>query len=365
MKSFIRVVALTAYSLLFAELFVRLLDPQPLMPRYVTGTSWGVRGNIAGARYRHRTPEVDVEYRINSQGMRADRTFGFDKASGVCRIGLFGDSFFVGYELDLQDSLAYQLETRLAARGLRIEVLNFAVSGFGTAEMLRTYEGHARRFDLDTVIFQFHATDFDDNVRSGLYRFKDGVLSRDRDSYLPGVGVQDALMRVPLYAVIADNSHLYAAVRQRAALAAKNALAQFRRGAVVEADAADADADADGGGERASVDADYSARLTGSLLVAARDQAMSDGAGFLVVDIPSVVNANTFRSHLDGVPASDLAAVKAVSPLRRFAAAAAASEKLYFEKGARHLTPRGVQLLADEVAAVVDTDLLVARCRRP
>ena len=363
MKLFAKVVALTTYSLLFAELFVRLLDPQPLMPRYVTGTSWGVRGNIAGARYRHTTPEVDVEYRINSQGMRADRTFGFDKAGGVCRIGLFGDSFFVGYELDLRDSLAYQLETRLAARGLHVEVLNFAVSGFGTAEMLRTYEGHARRFDLDTVIFQFHATDFDDNVRSGLYRVNDGILSRGRDSYLPGVRVQDALMRVPLYALIADNSHLYAAVRQRAALAAKNALVQIRRGAVVEEVAADADAE--GGGEQASVDTDYSGRLTGSLLVAARDQAMSDGAGFLLVDIPSVVAENTFRSHLDRVPANDLAAVKAVSPLRRFAAAAGASEKLYFEKGARHLTPRGVQLLADEVAAVVDTDPQVARCRGP
>ena len=95
-------VALLAYTLLFAEGFIRLFDPQAVMPRYITGTPWGVRGNIPHADYWHHTPEVDVEYRINGQGLRADRDYPLAKPPGVCRIAVFGDSFFFGLEADLK-----------------------------------------------------------------------------------------------------------------------------------------------------------------------------------------------------------------------------------------------------------------------
>src|SRR4051794_17076478 len=119
--------ALALYSFVFAECFLRILDPQPILPRYVTGTAWGVRGNIPNARYWHRTAEVTVEYRINAQGMRADRDYPLAKPPGVCRIALFGDSFFMGYELALEDTFAAKLEKRLNARGVTAEVLNFSV----------------------------------------------------------------------------------------------------------------------------------------------------------------------------------------------------------------------------------------------
>src|SRR5262245_61865219 len=125
---------LAIYALVLAELCVRWMAPVPLMPRYVTGTAWGVRGNIPGAVYRHVTPEVNVEYRINSQGMRADREFSPAPDSQHCRIAMIGDSFFMGYELDLKDTIATQLEESLASQGQSAEVLNFSVSGFGTAE---------------------------------------------------------------------------------------------------------------------------------------------------------------------------------------------------------------------------------------
>src|SRR6185312_10254039 len=74
---------LLVYSLAFGEMFVRIVDPQPLMPRYVTAAPWGVRGNIPGAHYWHETGEVRVEYRINSEGMRDDREFVVEKAPGT------------------------------------------------------------------------------------------------------------------------------------------------------------------------------------------------------------------------------------------------------------------------------------------
>ena len=138
----LRILALFVYSLVFAEAFIRVFHPRPLLPRYVTGTPWGIRGNIPHAHYWHQTPEVKVEYRINGEGMRADLEYSFEKPAGTCRIAVvFGDSFLVGYELDLNDTFTTQLEQRLRARDSMREVLNFSVSGFGTAEMLRANTG--------------------------------------------------------------------------------------------------------------------------------------------------------------------------------------------------------------------------------
>ena len=69
----LRLAALALYTMVLAELFLRLFAPQPLMPRYITGAPWGVRANIADSNYRHTSAEVDVSFHINAQGMRADR----------------------------------------------------------------------------------------------------------------------------------------------------------------------------------------------------------------------------------------------------------------------------------------------------
>src|SRR5262245_36891666 len=90
MTSIAAAIGLLAYTLLFSERFIRLMAPQPMFPRYITGTPWGVRGNIAGAQYWHSSPEVDVEFRINRLGMRDDRDFALEKPLGTCRIAVFG-----------------------------------------------------------------------------------------------------------------------------------------------------------------------------------------------------------------------------------------------------------------------------------
>lgn len=123
----------------------------------------------------------------------------------------------VGYELDLEDTFTTQVEQGLGAQAINAEVLNFSVSGFGTAEVLRNYEQFGRKFDPDLVLFEWHSTDPDDNVRSGLYRLESGNLEPDRRKYLPGVQVQDLLMKSRLYRLIADNSQLDALIRERAA----------------------------------------------------------------------------------------------------------------------------------------------------
>ena len=241
-------VALVLYTLLFAELFIRVFDPQPVMPRYITGTAWGVRGNIPNARYWHHTPEVDVQYRINGQGMRADREFPLSKPPGTCRLGMFGDSFLFGLEVDIRDSFASRLEVRLKELGFPVEVLNFSVGGFGTAEMLQTYEQFGRKFDLDAVIFSWDISDLNDNVRSDLFRLKAGKLERANTEYLPGVKIQDTLMQYRLYRLINDHSQLYTFVRDRSSLFMKMRMKTASKQRFGTADSGDADGETQSSG---------------------------------------------------------------------------------------------------------------------
>jgi hypothetical protein len=365
-RTLIVIAALLVFTLAYAELFVRIFDPQPMMPRYVTGTSWGVRGNIPDAQYRHNTPEVDVEMRINGQGMRADRDYPVVKQPGLCRVALFGDSFFMGYELDYDDTYAVQLEKMLRQHDLNAEVLNFAVSGFGTAEMVRTYESFGRQFQPDLVIFQWHSTDPDDNVRSNLYRLHDNHLLATGASYLPSVKLQNALMRSSIYTFVADNSHLYSVIREQTAVRVKSLLEKVRQ----------ANATASVGDENSpekeniesldsGVTAPYSVRLSEALLRHADQTIRAENRGFLVVEIPIRVNPTTFRSSIAVLRKEQLGNLEVVSPLASFRSMASPAAKLYFERGQGHITPLAVQQLVSVTVDAVIRDGKLRSCPSP
>ena len=361
------IAGLTVYTLVFAEIFVRLVDPQPIMPRYVTGTPWGVRGNIPNARYWHHTPEVTVEYRINSQGMRSDREYALAKPRGVCRVALFGDSFFMGYELDLKDTFAVQLERQLRARGRNVEVLNFSVSGFGQAEMLRTYVSYGRKFDPDVVIFEWHSTDPDDNMRSGLYRLVGDQLERGQAEYLPGIKLQDALMKSKLYRTIADNSQLYSVIREGTARTAKDLLVRVKRAYTARLRpviSTREDPDDAGGFDEAAMPPSKIA-LSAALLESAQREIVEDGRDFFVVDTPSPISRTQFRSSMDALPMATRSRLKIISPSKRFADVARPDLKLYYERGQGHLTPLGVRVLTEETLAWLAPSRFFVACARP
>jgi hypothetical protein len=102
--------------------------------------------NRPGSRTR------DNRYAANSAGLRADREYTKTIPDGVLRVSLFGDSFIHGHDVDLPASLAPQLETALAARGLKSEALNFGVGGFGMDQAYLRYSRDGGRFDTDIVV---------------------------------------------------------------------------------------------------------------------------------------------------------------------------------------------------------------------
>lgn len=351
------VIGLGLYSLFVAEVCVRVLQPQPLMPRYITGTPWGVRGNIPHAVYRHRTPEVDVEYRINGEGMRSDREVAFEKPVNVCRVAMVGDSFFVGYELDLQDTLAQQLETRLRQAGYRAEVLNFSVSGFGTAEMLRTYERYMIKFDPDVVIFQWHHTDTNENLLSNLYTLNNDQVVPTNEVYLPAVALQDVLMKWRLYRLIADNSHFYSWVREGVALSVKRAwvglrtlrLVGFAQATPVKDRKPAADAEQTAAREEAASRL-YLGTLSARLLKYSQQKVTRAGSAFLVVDMPWQRNRTIFQSSWNQLPANIVENIDVIHAKDTLQPMASPNLKLFYERGHGHITPVAAHAIAEVVA---------------
>lgn len=349
------VLALIVWTLLVAEAFIRLVAPQALMPRYVTGTPWGIRGNIPGATYSHVTPEVDVTYHINAQGMRDDQTYALDAPTGTCRIALFGDSYTIGYELALKDTYAKRLEALLSQDGYRVQVLNFGVSGFGTAENLRSYEAFGRRFHPDLVLMQWQVTDYDDNSRSGLYRLDGDRLVSGKASYLPGIAIQDRLMRWQLYRLLADHSHAYNFAREQIGWRGKQLLALWSK----------KQAAPDEGGEVENGDYAISpsqSRLSGALLLHARNVVEGDGARFATFDIPNRSPVPQFSSSYVLLPAAVQQQLPPISPLPAFRNAAAQGQRLFYSTGARHLTPLGADLMARAMVARIAQDHLLDHC---
>jgi hypothetical protein len=354
-------IALVLYTAFFAEAYFRLIDPQPLMPRYVTGAPWGVRGNIPNARYWNHTPETDVEFRINGQGLRADRDYPFAKPPGMCRVALFGDSFFFGVETDLKDSIAGQLETRLNQAGFHAEVLNFAVGGFGTAEMLQTFEGFGRRFDPDVVIFSWDSSDLQDNVRSGLYRLDDGRLERANDRYLPGVETSNWLMQFRLYRLIADHSEFYAFARERAEVLIKNRLRSAKRESPPAAEPLNLDDDA----AREIVNLEERRRsvdLSSALLLRSREVVNAAGADFYLVEIPFKLSRTRFRAALDVMPEEVRSQLNLVYTYDALGRAARPDLELFYESGQGHLTPTGVSILVNETLKHIEGSAQLKAC---
>lgn len=341
-RSFLCAAAFGAYSLAFAESFVRIVAPQAFVPREIVAAPYGVRMNKPGAVYRQHTPEMSADVRINSEGLRADRDYPVKKPEGVSRVAVFGDSYLLGYEASNADMATARLEEGLRSKNCPAEVLNFAVSGFGTAEMLKTLEARGLDFEPDVVIFQWHHTDPDDNLRANLYRLDNGKLIETGASYVPAIGARTVLESNPVYRKISDQSHLFIAARERASRYVRRMMAGhvFSRKTTSGASSE----------ERVASPVDV------AILGRAELDARRAGAAFFVIDIPGVQSRTRFKSSFRQLPPELVARANYISPQAEFEAAASNTEKLYWERGHKHLTPKGNAVLASVMAERIAGD---------
>ncbi|HTM61881.1 MAG TPA: SGNH/GDSL hydrolase family protein [Burkholderiales bacterium] len=101
---------------------------------------------------------------INSAEMR-DREHPLDKPEGVYRIAVLGDEYSEAFDVPIQRTWWWQLPRALQACGSPkpVEVLNFAVGGYGTAQEMVMLETTAMRYQPDLVLLQFSPNDVMDN----------------------------------------------------------------------------------------------------------------------------------------------------------------------------------------------------------
>lgn len=105
--------------------------------------------------------------RINSMGQR-DREHSLGKPQDVYRIAVLGDAFSEGMQVALEETYWAMLPEQLAGCGFqpgkRVEVLNFGVRGYGTAQAYLMLKTTALRYRPDLVLLQFsNGNDVRDN----------------------------------------------------------------------------------------------------------------------------------------------------------------------------------------------------------
>jgi len=130
---------------------------------------------------------------INSDGLR-DREHEVAKPPGVFRIAIVGDSYPEAFPVDLADAFWVLMEKKLqdcgAFEGKKIEVINFGVSGYGTAQELITLREQVWRYSPDLVMLTITTNnDISDNIRAlkktnriPYFVYQDGKLTLD-DSF--------------------------------------------------------------------------------------------------------------------------------------------------------------------------------------
>lgn len=97
---------------------------------------------------------------VNSAGFR-DKERSPMKAADVFRIAVLGDSMVEAMQVEIEKTFTSLLEQRLNECHMdgrkRVEVMNFGVSGYGTAQQLLTYRYFASKYSPDLVLITFFA----------------------------------------------------------------------------------------------------------------------------------------------------------------------------------------------------------------
>ena len=129
---------------------------------------------IFGYRY---VPGTDLELsrpgggsyhiKVNSQGIRSDREYSFEKPRGVRRIIVCGDSMAAGQFV----SNAHRFSELIERRVPDVEVINLSLEGSGTDQQVLLYEHVGLKYEHDLVI----VLPFLQNVRRNMVEAREGI----------------------------------------------------------------------------------------------------------------------------------------------------------------------------------------------
>lgn len=197
-----------AIAVLLPEIAYRVARLPGLGP--TTNPSYVEHDSTLGWRYRprtkerHKTSEFDVEVEINAQGFRgADWS---ESSNGRPRILVLGDSFAFGWGVEEAQCFTSILQRRMP----QWEILNAAVSGYGTDQEVLLLEQISTRVKPDLVVVEFCTNDLFENMQSSMYGGpKPYFVDRGRGELeLRGVPVPEPWLQ--------SHSYIYRALEKRA-----------------------------------------------------------------------------------------------------------------------------------------------------
>lgn len=178
-------------ALTITEIFLRLMNYSfPTFYSTEQFRGYALTPNVEGW-YRR---EGETYIRINSDGLR-DVEHSKAKPENTLRIAVVGDSYAEALQVPLENAFWKLLENKLQScdwlGGRRIEVINFGVSGYGTAQELITLRQKVWDYSPDVVLLAFTTNnDVTDNLRATkrvneipYFVYRDDKLELD-DSYL-------------------------------------------------------------------------------------------------------------------------------------------------------------------------------------
>ncbi|HEY6804494.1 MAG TPA: SGNH/GDSL hydrolase family protein [Pyrinomonadaceae bacterium] len=165
-KIILLLVAVVA-SLFIAELTLRIASfSNPYLYTFEDQTGWTLRPNTAGWVRK----EGEAYVRINHDGQRDDEDHPKQKPAKTFRIAVLGDSFVEALQVPDEETFLKLLPRDLNGckqlNGLSVDVLNFGVSNYGTAQELLALRSRVWEYQPDLVVLVFTpANDIRNNSR--------------------------------------------------------------------------------------------------------------------------------------------------------------------------------------------------------
>lgn len=230
-------ILLTLWGMSEAVIYLLFKKEVVTFPRYLSGAQYGeysLRRNIPNAEYFHKSYDGQWDFKINAQGFRNGHNIPYEKKGGGTRILLLGDSFTIGYEVSVEQTFGAILERILREKGYAVEVLNAGVSGFSNAEEWIYFREEGLKFHPDVVIVSFFKNDLEDNVRTDLFRLKNGVLVENSKAYLPFVKERVFLNSFSLYRWLNQHSYLHSYLNNVATLYLKDKIKSENEAMILE-----------------------------------------------------------------------------------------------------------------------------------